>query len=219
MIPNVTVGYPHMNDVHAGFAFCMAEACLRPNNRIIGLVAASSPRQEISRNLIIEMFLEGPGEWLMWIDTDMTFGNEAIARLQDVAERQKADMVAGLGFIYKRGTNEIVPNAYFWDDEEKAHVEFKDYKPNKVYEVDAAGSGFVLVNRRVFEAWGDKFWHKTWTKHPANGREMGHDLAFSYRATQELGFKLLWDTTVKTGHIKYFELREEQFEAYKRMTA
>lgn len=214
----VVIGYVHPNTVHEGFARSIAESCLIPDNKIVGIISASNPRQEVARNSVIAEFLRGPAEWLMWVDTDMTFERDSIARLRATAKKHKADAVTGLGFILKRQANEVIPNGYKWDEDEGHFREVVQYTKGAVIPVDGTGSGFVLVNRRVFESFELNYgptWHKSWTKHPANDSSMGHDLAFFYEVTQNLGFKLVWDTSVKTGHIKFFELDEDSFDRYR----
>ena len=216
IVPNsVNIGYVHPNIVTEGFARSLANLCLWEPNQIIGLTSASNPRQEVARNEAIKNFLKGPSEWFMWIDTDMTFYHDAIQKLRSTALEHKADMVGGLGFIYKRGPNEIIPNGYNFDEEKLYFAVIEDYESGKVYEIDGTGSGFILIHRRVFEAWDNEYWHQTWREHPVTGGPMGHDLAFCYQSVKVNGFKLLWDTGVKTGHTKYFELTEESYITYR----
>ena len=210
----VYLAWVHPGTVHEGFARSMMEACLWQPNTIWGLVSASNPRQEEARNAAIGNFLDSVGDWLMWVDTDMTFGYDAIERLVQTAHKHEADMVAGLGFIFKRASGEVIPNGYLWDDGDLEFHEMGDYTKGDVHAIDGTGSGFVLIHRRVFEAFDDKHWHKTWTNHPETGSTMGHDLAFCRRATG-YGFKIVWDTSVTTGHIKSFELAEETYDAYR----
>lgn len=214
---SIAIAYVHPNTVTERFGYSLAQACLNRGNPIAALISTSNPRQALARNTAIERFLEGPCEWLMWIDTDMVFDYDAPVRLLRTAKREKADAVTGLGFIFKRQDNIVVPNGYMWDEEENAFAEIKDYKSGVTYEVDGTGAGFVLINRSVFERWGDSHWHHTWAKHPVTGSDMGHDLAFFYRMTQELGLKLVWDTSVTTGHVKHFELNEDSFRQFQGM--
>lgn len=207
----VAVGYVHPNTVHEGFAQSLAKACLNPANKIVGIISASNPRQHVARNSVIEHFLEGPAEWLMWIDTDMTFELDAISRLLKTARKQKAQMVAGLAFIFKRQIGSLSPNAFLWNGTDFEDV--IDYKDGATLTVDGTGSAFVLIHRDVFKAIGHD-WHQNWMHHPANDGPMGHDLAFFYEAVQTHGFKLVYDTNVKTGHIKHFELDEKMFRNY-----
>ena len=209
----VNISYVHPNIVMEGFARSLAQICLWPGNKILGLTSVSNPRHEVARNEAIRNFLESPSEWNMWIDTDMTFEHDSIEQLRATALKHDADMVAGLAFIYKRGHNVIQPNAYSWNGAE-GFKEMEDYESGNVYEIDGTGSAFMLTHRRVYEAWDNEYWHQTWREHPETGEPMGHDLAFCYRATQVDGFKLLYDTGVETGHIKHFELREDNFRAY-----
>lgn len=222
IIPDsVVIGYPHLNSVTEGFARSLAEACLTQENRIVNILATSSARQEYSRNITIEKFLEGSdglaGEWLMWIDTDMVFDRDAIARLVATAKKTGADMATALGFVYKREENKIIPNAWTFDKEEQKFVEVETYEPGRIYEIDGTGTGFLLVNRKVFGSYKDSYWHQS-RVHPSTGRYMGHDLAFCYDTVVEGNFKLVWDTSIKTGHIKHFEITEENYRASRGLT-
>ena len=214
----VSIGYVHTTTVKEGFARSLAQLCLWPDNKILGIVSAANPRQEVARNAAIETFLGGPTEWLMWIDTDQTFKHDAIERMLATAKTHKADMVTALAFIYQRWSSEIKPSAFLWNEEDLHFDSVEDFEPGRVYEISGCGSGCTLVNRRVFEAWDAKYWHQTWTKHPKTDDEMGHDLAFCYQATQVDGFKLVWDTGVPSGHIKDFELDEKAFRDYQEKT-
>jgi len=219
----VVIGYVHPHTVTEGFARSLAEACLIKDNHIIGIIAASSPRQEHGRNTVISKYLDGAqyagdhvgAEWLMWIDTDMTFKPDAIKRLLATAKTTKADMVAGLGFVYKRGEGVLIPNAWTWNPEAQEWEDTDDYKSGIVQEIDGTGSGFALINRRVFQHTDNNEWHRSGT-HPKTGKYMGHDLAFCYDNIVDGPFKLVWDTNVHTGHVKHFELDENMFRNYQR---
>lgn len=211
----VAIGYVHPNIVTEGFCRSLAQLCLNPANKIVGIISASNPRQHVARNAVIEEFLVGPAEWLMWIDTDMTFELDAVDELRKAARSNKAKAVTGLAFIFKRQLGVVIPNGYMWDADEKAFREIVEYEKGRVHEVDGTGTGFVLVHRDVFEAFPDRHWHRNWMEHPASGSEMGHDLAFFYEMTQNLGMSLVWHTGVKTGHIKHFTLDEDSFERYR----
>lgn len=213
---SIAIGYVHPNVVTERFAFSLADACRVSGNRIAGIISASSPRQEVARNAVIEKFLEGPCEWLMWIDTDMVFKPDAPLKLRDTAKRNKADAVAGLCFIYKRGSNSVVPSAYLWDENEGAFAEIVNYESGSCIPIDGCGSAFVLVHRRCFEDKG-AHWHHNWMQHPASGSDMGHDLAFFWDVTQIQKLTLLWDTSVQAGHIKHFTLDEDSFRQYQEM--
>ena len=218
MANNIVIGYVHPGVMQEATARSLMEICLHRGNPIVGIISSSSPRQHVARNSTIERFLEGKGDWLLWVDTDMTFDRDAPSRLLHTALKNKADMVAGLCFVYKRHASEIGTNAYMWNGE--THVEVDGYKPGTVIEVDATGSAFILIHRRVFEAMAAEqdedwyHWHQNYVKHPETGEPMGHDLAFA-REAGKLGFKLLYDTNVGTGHIKYFELTEQNYFDYK----
>jgi len=121
-------------------------------------------------------------------------------------------MVGGITWVYKRGENELTPNAWTWDEQGVTWQDITEYETGEVYEIDATGSAFVLINRRVFE-WLAQYsdeWHTSGI-HPDTGTYMGHDLAFCYDAVVRGPFKLFWDTGVQSGHIKHFELDEKMY--------
>lgn len=220
VLPNtVAIGYVHPHTVFEGFARSLAETCLIRDNNIIGLIGASSPRQEHARNTVIEKFLYGVeysdkhvgAEWLMWIDTDMTFERDSISRLLHTAKTHKADMVGGLAFVFKRTSQELTTNAWTFDKDINEWVDIETYTPGQKYEIDGTGAAFLLIHRRVLEAGSDP-WHNS-GQHAKTGKYMGHDLAFCYDNVVDGDFKLVWDTSVKTGHIKHFELTEENYAA------
>lgn len=220
IIPDsVMIGYVHMHTVFEGFARSLAEVCLNRESNIYGIISTQNPRQESARNATIQKFIEGfhegnnhyGAEWFMWLDTDQTFEHDAIVRLRNTAHKHDADAVGGLTFVYKRHSQEVTPNGWIWND---GYEQIEDYTPNKVYQIDGTGSAFVLINRRVLET-QKKNWHLTHVKHPATGEYMGHDLAFFHKMSVEDGFKLVWDTSVQSGHIKHFELTEAQYRAYR----
>ena len=214
MSEGVYLAWVHTGIVHEPFARSVAEVCLWKPNNIVGITTAGGPRQEAQRNAAIAAFLKTDGEWLMWIDTDMTFNRDMVERLLKTAHETGADAVGTLGFIWDPSQQIVVPNAYLWSDVDNAYHWVVNYEREAIVQIDATGSGSVMIHRRVFEAWDHERWHETWPVHPDSGGLMGHDLAFFHKATREDGFKLMWDTTVKTGHIKSFELTEANYDAY-----
>lgn len=211
---SVVIGYVHPNIVMEGFTRSLAETCLTNENGIVGIISASDPKQHVARNSVIEKFLAGPGEWLIWIDTDMTFERDSIARLRATAVKEKAHMVGGLAFVYNRGAGTLQPNGWGWDYSENHWVAYTDYTPDAPQQIDGTGAAFILIHREVFETLEGN-WHQNWVEHPATGKSMGHDLAFCYDAVVGNGYRLIWDTSVKTGHIKHVEMTEESWEAFK----
>lgn len=224
----VAVAYVHPNTVMEGFARSLANACLNPANKILAVISTSNPRQENARNAAIERFLEGTtvdgkphgAEWLMWLDTDQTFEHDAIARLRKTAHDTKAKLVGGLTFVYKRQDNILLPNGWTWDSEIGHWRDIDDYVSGKKYEIQGTGAAFLLIHRDVFNWWNEytedkNLWHRSGV-HPDTGNYMGHDLAFCYDTVVKGPFKLFWDTSVQSGHIKHFELDENMFRNYQK---
>jgi len=214
---SVAIAWVHPNIVTEGFARSLANLCRWPLNNIGAMISVSNPRAHVARNAAIEEFLASSTEYLMWIDTDMTFEHNSIERLMATMKRYDADIAAGLAFVLHRTTSSIQPNCWLWSEEDKEWKDVTDFKSGEVLRVDAVGSAFVLIHRSVFEASGPA-WHRDWISHPASGDAMGHDLSFFYDACVAGDFKLVYDTGIEAGHVKHIELREAHFRDYQRTT-
>ena len=221
IIPDsVAVGYVHPHTVTEAWANSLAKACLHRPNQIISLIASQNPRHESARNATIQKFIEGVtdgnetygAEWLMWIDTDQVFAQDAIEQLRETAHEYKAQAVGGVTWIYKRDTKAVTSNGFLWQGNNFEVID--DYRTGGIYEIQGTGSAFVLLHRDMF-AHKDKYWHISYEKHPATGQYMGHDLAFFYDTVVDGPHKLIWNTSVQAGHVKHFVLDEAAFRNYR----
>jgi len=161
-----------------------------------------------ARNGLAEAFLASDTEWMLWLDSDMTFPKETLTELFKVAEEKNAKMVTGI-YYQRRGENLPV----LWSrGEETEHaglsgVENQRAKVNKYvgafafpnpnkkdpFKVHAAGFGCVLVHRSVFEVL-DRPWFKFL---PGVCSE---DFYFFVNA-KEAGFDLWATPNLDLGHI------------------
>lgn len=143
------------------------------------------------------------GEWLIFIDSDMTFAPDTINRLLKAAERKDVDIVSAACF-------RKVPNyepCFFWriPDENTKYFRKMRYPKNELFEVDAVGSACVLIKRKVFETIPYPWYEYT--------NALSEDLNFCRKA-KEYGFRIWIDPEIKIGHLTLLPVNETVFEAY-----
>lgn len=154
-------------------------------------------------------YRELDADFLMFIDSDTIFPHHAIAKLM----MSGRDIIGGL--YYKKGEGSKPVAARM--NEEGMFKEITNI-PNEVFEVDAIGTGFLLIRKTVFEAFtkekieelGEPFNFHTL----ASGGEESEDWAFCRRAKQ-LGFKIYCDPTIPLGHIGEQTYKKEHYLAFK----
>jgi hypothetical protein len=153
-----------------------------------------------ARNLLVRDALVNGFEHIFFVDDDMSLEPDTLTKLYEANK----DIIGGL--CVSRHTQE--PCAFEAKEFENGKV--KLYKPIKkiqedVQEVDAIGTGCVLIKRQVLEKMFEK--HKQFMfeflkeTNPLTGvvNYKGEDVVFCERA-KELGFKVWLHSDVRPGH-------------------
>lgn len=161
-----------------------------------------------ARNMLTETFLESDTEWILWLDSDMTFPRETLVSLFNVAEKTGSKMVTGI-YYQRKGLN--YPVLWSRGDEleggNKTGVMSPRAATNKYvgtfifpnkdkkepFKVHAAGFGCVLIHRSVFEVLP-----RPWFQFIKG--VCSEDFYFFINA-QEAGYELWADPTLDLGHI------------------
>jgi len=154
---------------------------------------------------------KGCYDFVLWLDSDMTFEPDLLDRLMEDIEGRQA--VTGLCFgrrppfkpcIYKKldvtmSNNMMLPVCENWFD----------YPRDQIFEVQACGFACVLMRTEALEkmlVYGVPFF-------PVGG--LGEDLTFCWRA-KKLGITFHCDSRLKIGHIMRIsvdeKLRDQLFE-------
>ena len=149
-------------------------------------------------------------DYLMWIDSDMQFPPYGVTRLIGYG----LDIVGG---VYFRKAADARPLVLRFN-EAGLFEEFTEVPRGELFEVDGIGTGFLLIRRRVIEAFTPEVTKEYGTpfgigKGPT-GREEGEDLSFCRRA-KLLGFKIWADPSIPLGHIGKIAYTRQNFEAFK----
>lgn len=148
-----------------------------------------------SRNTLAKQAIATKADYIMWLDSDMTFAPDTMTRLQQHMEEGK-DIVTGLYFRRRPPFTPVLFKTLERIDEDSAkHENYDDYPDNSLFEIGGCGFGCVMTRTSVLE---DVFlnYHKCFD--PVCS--IGEDLAFCLRA-RELGYKIYCDSTIKCGHV------------------
>lgn len=208
-------------DASAGRHICRQEG---------GLIALSSgPRVAESRNQVVDLFAGNhpDAEWLLMIDSDMTFEPDMLERLLEHADPQRVPILGGLCFAGGR-SHTPYPTIYRELAVHDGYIEIDrvyDYPPDRLCKVGATGGACLLVHRRVYAAMKQPYpqgfgtlpdgrdnaypWFSEGLVGPHN-EPLGEDIAFCKRANM-LHIPVHVHTGIKLGHMKTQEINEEYY--------
>lgn len=157
------------------------------------------------------------GDWILFIDDDMTWQPNAIKTLVETREKFDLDILGGLCF--QRGAP-YQPTMYYADPT-GGYLFREGWDEDAAIEVDATGMAFVIIHARVFDAilrqrTGEgfpSFQERQFMPPPPFFRwegELGEDFLFCKEA-KEAGCRVFVDTSVKIGHIGEHVITQETF--------
>lgn len=140
------------------------------------------------RNELVRTFLEHTdAAWLWMLDTDHRVPVEAFDRLANALHDTAAPVLAGLYFAAYPGSIYPTPvPAIYRLAPNGQHAPIHDYPHDAIIPIDAAGTGCLVVHRRVLEELratavaGERDW--CWFRDgPVNGSWLSEDLTFCAR--------------------------------------
>jgi hypothetical protein len=155
------------------------------------------------------------GDWIIFVDDDMTWQPDAFRRLIETQQKYDLDMVGALCF--QRGAP-YQPTMYMRErPDDGQYVFLEDWKQDEVVEVDATGMAFVLITKRLLEAIAGEFpsYEERMGRRPPayfrwDEKGFGEDMTFCQDA-KRAGGHIFVDTSIKTGHIGEITITEETF--------
>jgi GT2 family glycosyltransferase len=172
---------------------------------------------------VVKQFLDTTtSDWLLMLDSDEQLGVAAFDALIDTAHDKDRPIVAGLVFagFGVPGKPYPKPVPAIFQDSDKGFLPLYKYDKNAVFEIDAAGTGCLLVHRSVLEKMREvadpnqgKDWCWFWDG-PVNGEWIGEDLLFCRRA-KALGFTIHVNTAAVLPHQKSFWMEEIHHDIWK----
>jgi hypothetical protein len=208
-------------EVAGGYAHAMVQM-MGYSMQYPGLVGGyirqySGPRVWHSRDQVVRHFLTTGCDWLLQVDTDMTFRWDLLERLMSSADPVHRPIVAGHCYMV-RGESGPLPTMWTRDSDGRV-VHFEGYPAEGLVAVEATGSAVILIHRRVFETMWAAFpdhpypWYE---ETHADGKPYGEDLTFCLRARSH-GFPIYVDTALNVGHVKPFVVDRSFFADWRRV--
>ena len=176
-----------------------------------------------SRNVVVKTFLETTdGAWLLLIDADERLTIETWLKLVDAAHDKERLIVSGLVFAAFFDNDDAlrpVPTIYRMTTD-KGLESIDDYPLDQIIEVDATGTGCLLIHRSVLlkmQENATSHQGKDWAwfvEGAIDGTYFGEDLLFSKRL-KSLGFKIWAHTGAILQHKKEFWLDERHHQPFR----
>lgn len=217
----VVLAYVHPVDVSAYFLQSIVGVLLYDlagPHRIANIISeVSSANISRARNTLVQRFLDGKGEWLLFVDADMAFPPNAVEEIGRNAHTEKAPIVGGLCFGVNDGV--LFPTLYGLGQTADGEVGVTRHDgpipDNTMMQVAATGAAFLLIHRSVLLAVADKGFNATYPwfqETELSGKPCGEDFTFCLRAGQA-GFPVWVDTGVAIGHHKSQLLTRELYDA------
>jgi hypothetical protein len=167
-----------------------------------------------SRNVVVKTFLETTdANWLLMIDSDERLSLDTWRKLVSSADDIQRPIVSFLVFAaFFDGQDELrpVPTIYRMNMETGLQP-IDDYPLDKLFEVDAVGTGCILIHRNVLldmqkNATSNQGKDWAWFVEGAiDGTYFGEDLLFSKRL-KSMGYKIFAHTGAILPHHKQFWL-------------
>lgn len=229
----VTIAYVHDTDVAHSWHRSMVDLLLHDlgtSTRVMrgGYIAVRYSTGGIvkARNEAVAMFMAAKedSEWLFWVDTDMGFADDTLAKLLEVADPTEHPIVGALCFASKEirpdGLNGYwtapLPTVMDWHVQPDGVAGFlarHDYEKDAVVRCSGTGSACILIHRSVFERLGPAPYEPL--RNPTTGDLIGEDLSFRARAAQA-DIPIHVHTGVPTSHLKPIWMGEAQFAMWPR---
>ena len=200
----ILIAVPTHDYVHADFTRKLMELD-RPEGT--GFAMITNTLIYNARNLIAQSAIREGFDRVLWLDADMTFPHDTLARLSADLDEGR-EFVTGLYFTRKEPVVPCLHKELHWKVKPDGWIDtgaicYRDYPKDQVFEIACCGFGCVMTStallKRMVEKYGTPFY-------PLMG--MGEDTTFCWRSTEN-GEKLYCDSRIKCGHIGQKEYNED----------
>jgi GT2 family glycosyltransferase len=220
----VSIGSCDPGTVNGAFAYRLIQLAQARSARLGPFVRVKgSGLLSKQRNRVVKQFLDGTkSDWLLLIDSDEQLTLEAFDKLLETAHDKERPVVAGLVFagFGIEGAPYPKPVPAIFQDAPEGFLPLYKYDKDSVFEIDAAGTGCLLIHRSVLEKMretADKNQGTDWCwfwDGPLDGNWIGEDLLFC-RRIRALGFPIYVNTGAILPHQKSYWLDERHHHLWK----
>jgi predicted O-methyltransferase YrrM len=206
----IAIGIPHYDM----FAWDFVQSLLfmvKKTKHAMHIIAEKSPYIHKSRNAAFREAQNVGADYLLMIDCDMSFPDDALQKLIDL------DKDVASGMYYKRPWPHF-PLAYEWTGKpDDVHRNISEI-PAEPFKIDSTGAGLLLISKKVLDGYTDEvyrehgkpFSHKIFDD-GKGGETIGEDTSFCMRMT-DLGYEVWIDPTIELGHIGTQVVKQDHWE-------
>ena len=220
----ISIGSCDPGTVNGAFAYRLIQLAQARSARLGPFVRVKgSGLLSKQRNRVVKQFLDGTkSDWLLLIDSDEQLTLEAFDKLLETAHDKERPVVAGLVFagFGIEGAPYPKPVPAIFQDAPEGFLPLYKYDKDSVFEIDAAGTGCLLIHRSVLEKMRETAdanqgtdWCWFWDG-PVDGNWIGEDLLFC-RRIKALGFPIYVNTGAILPHQKSYWLDERHHQLWK----
>lgn len=218
----ISIAWIDPGQVDGAFMTSIIEVMRARTERVDGIIRIEGGLLSRQRNEVVKTFLDHTtAEWLFMIDSDEQLSVQAFDKLVAAAHAAARPVVGGLYFGTWPSPGMMpkpVPHIYVHAADGVSVAPVTDYPENQIIEVDALGTGCIIIHRSVLEQIrehadpheGDAWcWFRDL---PLNGLWLGEDLYFC-RRIRSLGVPIHAHTGAILPHRRRYWLDQRQFEA------
>lgn len=222
---NVCIGNINPGNLSLGFVTSLMETLgdeqdVPHEDRLVRnvLLRRSGPYLDQGRNKLVDDFLKKTDcEWLLFIDSDISWKPQDIRKLVTSANEKYKPVVSGVYYSpfpktdLSNGGN--LPVVYRWGKKEQHGAttitfvndnwEKDEWPKDRLFKVDSFGAGFLLIHRGLLMKMIEKYGYPApwFLCQVVNEVMMGEDHLFCLRVAH-MGYSLYVHTGVQVGHHK-----------------
>ena len=203
----ILIAVPCMDQVPAPFAQSLA-MLQKPEGVECSLAMQMGSLIYTSRNNLAQQAIQMGADYVFWLDSDMVFEPDVLARMLKVVQEKDIDFLTGL---YFRRVKPYTPVLFDKLDIQRNICSWSEFKklPEEVFEIGGCGFGCVLIDTSVFLSVKSK--HGNMFAPLGNN---GEDIAFCWRA-RDCGYQIYCDPTIICGHIGKVIVDEKFYQAFR----
>ncbi len=189
----VFIAIPCMDTLSAKFAQCLVNLVNHKRDFDVEVGFHIGSLVYDSRNKLAERAINSDADYVLWLDSDMTFVPDTLDMMIDTLKSNNYEILTGMYFRRRPPFTPTLFQELRITNHGTVTAEF-DEIPDSIFEVAGCGFGCVLMNRNVL--W-NVFCQNGGMFAPING--VGEDLSFCWRARQ-CGYKIWCDPSIALGH-------------------
>ncbi len=156
------------------------------------------------RNKLCKSALSHKSDWLLMIDSDMTFPSDSFERMFAHGK----DIISALAFKKSHPYTPVIARRTDKGKEFSTYSIICNWVDNALIKVDGVGTAFLLINMDIIRKMEEPWFYHEWL--PKTKSILGSDYYFCAKA-EALGHQVWVDTSLKIGHIGEYNFGFEDY--------